>query len=128
MTRAQTRLTIRIDLENGVSIGPGKIALLEAIDREGSIAAAARALAMSYARAWRLAAAVERDFARPVLSRGSGGSTGGGTSLTPFGQSLVRRYRRIEATAQAETQADAAALAAELAEDGGGARRPLTRP
>ena len=44
-------LSLRIDLPQG-RIGPGKIALLEAISREGSISAAGRALGMSYKRAW----------------------------------------------------------------------------
>jgi len=46
-------LSLRIDLPQG-RIGPGKIALLEAIGREGSISAAGRALGMSYKRAWDL--------------------------------------------------------------------------
>jgi molybdenum-dependent DNA-binding transcriptional regulator ModE len=37
-----TRLSIRIDLENGDRIGPGKIVLLEAIRDTGSISAGAR--------------------------------------------------------------------------------------
>jgi len=47
-------LSLRIDLPSG-RIGPGKIDLLEAIDREGSISAAGRALGMSYKRCppWR---------------------------------------------------------------------------
>nr|WP_204367249.1 hypothetical protein [Methylobacterium sp. B34] len=34
------------------AIGPGKIALSEAIDRTGSISAAARSLNMTFRRAW----------------------------------------------------------------------------
>ena len=51
---ADTRLSIRIDLGTGDRIGPGKIALLEAIRTTGSISAAARSLKMSYRRAWLL--------------------------------------------------------------------------
>src|SRR5215469_3426938 len=43
---------IRLDLANGHHIGPGKIALLEAIRAKGSIRAAAHHLGMSYRRAW----------------------------------------------------------------------------
>jgi len=46
-------LSLRIDLPQG-RIGPGIIALLEAIGREGSISVAGRALGMSYKRAWDL--------------------------------------------------------------------------
>jgi molybdate transport system regulatory protein len=47
-------LTARIDLDDGRALGPGKIRLLEAIDKTGSISKASRELGMSYARAWRL--------------------------------------------------------------------------
>ena len=49
---AETQVSIRIDLETGSRIGPGKIALLEAISKTGSIRAAARSMDMSYRRAW----------------------------------------------------------------------------
>ena len=42
-----TRLSIRLDLTSGDRIGPGKIALLEAIQATGSISAADRSLGMS---------------------------------------------------------------------------------
>jgi len=51
---AGTHLSIRIDLPSGSRIGPGKIALLEAIQSTGSISAAARSIGMSYRRAWLL--------------------------------------------------------------------------
>jgi molybdenum-dependent DNA-binding transcriptional regulator ModE len=49
---AGNHLSIRLDLSNGKHIGPGKIALLEAIRAEGSILAVARRFGMSYPRAW----------------------------------------------------------------------------
>ena len=51
---AETQVSIRIDLESGGRIGPGKIALLEAIRKTGSITAAAQSMQMSYRRAWLL--------------------------------------------------------------------------
>ena len=47
-------LSLRIDLDSGGRIGPGKIALLEQVATLGSISAAGRALGMSYRRAWEL--------------------------------------------------------------------------
>ncbi len=49
-----TRLTVRLDFDAGRRLGAGKIALLEAIEKTGSISAAGRAHAMSYRRAWLL--------------------------------------------------------------------------
>jgi molybdate transport system regulatory protein len=45
---SETQLSIRIDLETGERIGPGRIALLEAIRKTGSITAAAKSMQMSY--------------------------------------------------------------------------------
>jgi molybdate transport system regulatory protein len=49
-----TRFSIRLDLTGVDRIGPGKIALLEAIRTKGSITAAARHLGMSYRGDWML--------------------------------------------------------------------------
>ncbi len=95
-------LSIRVDLAGG-RLGPGKVALLEAIGREGSISAAARALGMSYRRAWALVEEVNATFAGPAVAASAGGRRGGGAALTPLGAELVAAYRAIE---------DAAATAA----------------
>ena len=57
---AGTHPSIRIDLASGGRIGPGKIALLEAIRSTGSISAAARSIGMSYRRAWLLVEELNR--------------------------------------------------------------------
>ena len=88
-----------------IAIGPGKIDLLEAIARTGSITAAAKALGMSYRRAWLLVDMMNRCFVSPVVAAEVGGPRGGGTRLTLLGEELMRRYRRIE-TAAAQANAD----------------------
>ncbi|MEN0074272.1 winged helix-turn-helix domain-containing protein [Roseicella sp. DB1501] len=92
-------LSLRIDLAQG-RIGPGKIHLLEAIDREGSISAAGRALGMSYKRAWDLVDAVNQVLGTPVVDASPGGYRGGGAVLTDAGRNLVADYRAIERAAQ----------------------------
>jgi molybdate transport system regulatory protein len=96
-----TKLTLRVDFGPGGSIGPGKIRLLEAIRRTGSISQAGRALGMSYRRAWLLIDDMNRCFRLAVISAKPGGSQGGGAALTDFGMELVRDYRGIEAAAAA---------------------------
>lgn len=91
-------LSLRIDLPAG-RIGPGKIALLEAIDREGSISAAGRALGMSYRRAWDLVDALNRILGTPAVEASTGGYRGGGAMLTDAGRNLVADYRAIEKAA-----------------------------
>jgi molybdate transport system regulatory protein len=91
-----TRLSIRIDLENGDRIGPGKIALLEAIRAAGSISAAARTLGMSYRRAWLLVEEINHALREPAVAAETGGRRGGGAIVTPAGEQLVGHYRTIE--------------------------------
>ena len=93
------RLTLRVDLGSGRALGPGKVRLLEAIEKTGSISQAGRALGMSYRRAWLLVDDLNNCFHDAVISAQPGGAHGGGATLTPFGQKLVERYRAIETDA-----------------------------
>jgi len=95
-----TRLTLRVDFGPGRSIGPGKIRLLEAVERTGSISQAGKSLGMSYRRAWLLIDDLNQCFRDAVISAKPGGSRGGGAVLTEFGAELVRDYRAIETAAE----------------------------
>ena len=106
MTMAGAKISIRIDLPNGSRLGPGKIALLEAVRAKQSISAAARDLDMSYRRAWLLIDDLNRAFAEPVVATFPGRSQGPGAMLTPFGARLIDLYRALEAATT-----DAGALA-----------------
>jgi molybdate transport system regulatory protein len=89
-------LSIRLDLASGARIGPGKVAVLEAIAESGSISAAGRALHISYRRTWELVEDLNATLGAPVVQTAAGGSGGGGASLTELGQAVVSRYRAIE--------------------------------
>jgi molybdate transport system regulatory protein len=93
------RLTVRIDFGAARALGPGKIRLLEAIGKTGSISRAGRALGMSYRRAWLLIDDMNRTFRAAVVATQPGGAKGGGAALTPFGVALIETYRAIEAQA-----------------------------
>jgi molybdate transport system regulatory protein len=97
----ETRLTLRVDFGANRSIGPGKVRLLEAVGRTGSIAKAGRELGMSYRRAWLLINDMNLCFKDAVVAAKPGGSRGGGATLTPFGEKLIRDYRAIERKALA---------------------------
>ena len=96
-----THLSIRIDLASGDRIGPGKIALLEAIRSTGSISAAARSIGMSYRKAWLLVEEINQSLREPAVAAEIGGSGGGGAMVTPVGERIVGLYRTIEAQARA---------------------------
>lgn len=109
------KLTLRVDFDSGDRLGPGKVRLLELIGETGSIAAAGRAMGMSYRRAWLLVESVNAGFAeRSVLTR-PGGSGGGGAALTEFGRSLISHYRAMESKAEAATRSHMKALEAAAA-------------
>ncbi len=108
-TTSSGLLSLRIDRPQG-RIGPGKIDLLEAIDREGSISAAGRALGMSYKRAWDLVGALNRLLGQAAVEASPGGPGGGGARLTEAGRSLVADYRAIERAAQRAAEPRLAAL------------------
>jgi molybdate transport system regulatory protein len=94
-----TRLTLRLDFETGQRLGPGKVALLEAIGRTGSIAAAGREFGMAYRRAWLLTDELNRTFKEPLIEAKGGGRKGGGAVLTDLGERVVSLYRAAEGKA-----------------------------
>lgn len=113
-TRSLPSLSVRIDLDASDRIGPGKILLLENIDACGSISAAGRAMDMSYKRAWDLVDEINRICRQPAVERQTGGKNGGGAVLTPFGVSLVARYRKIERDAATAVKKELAALQSDI--------------
>lgn len=115
-------LSLRIHLTMDRGIGPGKIELLEAIEACGSITAAGRAIGMSYKRAWDLVDELNHICACKAVAQRIGGRNGGGTVLTPFGASLVARYRKIERVATLAVQQDLL----ELQSDIGPIQKPRT--
>lgn len=102
---------IRLLIGAATALGPGKVALLEAIGRTGSISAAARELGMSYRRAWLLVDTINDRFTAELVSTATGGKGGGGARLTATGIEVLRRYRAMEAKAQASIARDLAEFA-----------------
>jgi molybdate transport system regulatory protein len=91
------KLKIMLFCGEVTAMGPGKAELLEAIDREGSISAGARAMGMSYRRAWMLVDTMNRCWTEPVVETVVGGGARGGARLTAFGRRLLNAYRELDA-------------------------------
>ena len=109
------RFRLRINKGEEIAVGPGKVALLEAIVETGSITAAAKHLGMSYRRAWLLVDDMNRCFKKPVVDSAKGGKEGGGTVVTATGQQVITLYRGIEAQALKAGARDLAKLTKLLA-------------
>lgn len=110
-----TRTTIRLDFDNDHRLGPGKIALLEAIGRTGSISAAGREFGMAYRRAWLLVDDINHMFTAPLVVTREGGKNGGGASLSELGGKVVQLYRSAERKIHTSAAAEIAALEQALA-------------
>lgn len=116
---APARFSFRVELPRG-RLGHGKIELLEHVARTGSLAAASRAMNMSYRRAWELLTLLNAMFGQAVAVTHPGRNTTGATEVTPFGRRLIVTYRRLE-----EQMAKAAFSAIEQLDKP--ARRPIAR-
>lgn len=103
---------MRIVLDDGVVIGPGKADLLAAIDECGSIAAAGRSMNMSYHRAWSLVDELNGLFREPLVELSRGGNRRGGATLTDTGRFVLERYRGIEAATADSCREELRALSA----------------
>lgn len=90
------RLLYKLWLDyRGRAFGDGPARLLDGVERSGSLRKAAHELGMSYNKAWRILHAAEQRLGFPLLDRSVGGSSGGGSQLTPEGKDLLRRYRAL---------------------------------
>ncbi len=99
-------LRLRIRLGDAIAMGPGKADLLGAIDAHGSISAAARAIGMSYRRAWLLVEEMNGCFAAPLVET----RPGAGAQLSEDARTVLAAYRRAEAAAVAAAEQELAVL------------------
>lgn len=93
------QLWLRIRFANGDFLGPGKAELLDRIAETGSIAAAARAMGMSYKRAWSMIETLNAMFDQPLVTSARGGPGKGGAVLTPRGTAVLAAYRSVQRAA-----------------------------
>jgi len=111
------KISLRIYRGKEIAMGPGKADLLEAITREGSISAGARALGMSYRRAWLLVDTMNRCWNGLLVATTPGASHGGGARVTPLGEDVLARYRTLQKSVGTVAGAEGAGLEALLRED-----------
>lgn len=91
----------RIYLNREIVLGPGKADLLEQIAQTGSISEAARRMKMSYNRAWLHVKIMNDNFSKPLVTSSRGGDDGGGASLTPLGEKVLRLYKLLNEESEA---------------------------
>jgi molybdate transport system regulatory protein len=84
----------------GRAFGDGPARLLAGVEHYGSLRKAAQELGMSYNKAWRIVHAAEQRLGFPLLDRSVGGSSGGGSNITPEARDLMQRYQAVAADAE----------------------------
>jgi molybdate transport system regulatory protein len=92
-----------------VTVDETDVALLGAIDTEGSLNAAAEALGRSYSRAHNRLTDLEAALG-PLVERERGGSGGGGSALTNDARALLARFARIRAVLDGAASAEEVVL------------------
>ena len=87
---------IWIEGPEGAFLGVGRVALLENIRDTGSITGAAKALKMSYRRAWELVESMNRQAGAPLVAASTGGRGGGGATLTEAGEAAIALFMELD--------------------------------
>ncbi len=93
----QIYVKVILEDQDGVFfMGSGLVALLEGIDRNRSVRAAAREMSLSYPKALRMIRTVESGLGTDIVTRRKGGHERGGAELTPQGKVFLRRFERLQ--------------------------------
>jgi len=91
------------DEEGNVIFGAGRLRILKAIKRNGSIHAAAKDLKIGYRAVWARIHATEERLGIKLLEKKIGGASGGGSELTPLAEFLIDQFTIIQNRIEKET-------------------------
>ena len=86
---------IWIEADENVLLGEGRVKLLKAIDKNGSLSKAAKSINLSYKKAWTMIDCVNKSAKKPVTESSIGGKGGGGATLTEYGKELIKAFDEI---------------------------------
>jgi molybdate transport system regulatory protein len=107
--RIQFRHWVYID--DAKFFGPGRVELLELIQETGSIMKAAKAMGMSYKKAWAMVDHMNTFGQKPYVITHKGGQQGGGTELTETGKKVIDAYKKLNKKLQLVVEAESELLA-----------------
>ena len=92
MTMYDLKLRIWLEKDGRFIVSEGRAELLRKIKESGSLSEAAKEMGMSYRHAWGVVHRVSQNAGGDVVHSARGGKRGGLTSLTPFGEEVLREY------------------------------------
>jgi len=89
------KVVCKIWLDNcGKAFGEGPCELLKRVKETSSLHEAAQQMGMSYSKAWNLIQTMEKRLGFTLLDKKIGGTSGGGSQVTPEGNEFMKRYER----------------------------------
>jgi len=91
--RIKSRIWITTD--DGTFLGDGRITLLKEIGEHGSISKAAKAMKMSYKKAWELVNSMNNQSKEILVHPKTGGKNGGGSELSEAGKRAIKLFNEI---------------------------------
>lgn len=97
MDKSSLKVKSRIWIEDpkGTFFGEGRMNLLIAVEKYGSINKAAKSMKMSYLKAWKLIDSMNKSSDKLLVSKASGGKGGGGTILTEEGKKAIALFQQL---------------------------------
>jgi molybdate transport system regulatory protein len=93
--RIRPRVKVWFEAEGGYSFGFGLIAILQAVDRAGSIKRAAGDLGQSYRHIWGRIKAAEQALGEPLVETQVGGQGSNRSGLTDSARRLIADFLAI---------------------------------
>jgi len=90
--------------DDDVALSRWRLELLEAVERTGSISAAAQAMNIQYRLAWNRIHEVEERLGMPLVQTTVGGRGGGGAQLTPEARIIIQHLHEMFAAIDASVQ------------------------
>ncbi len=91
---------IWIEGKNGTFLAEGRIILLKQIIESGSISTAAKAMKMSYKKAWEIIDGMNKEARKPLIIKVIGGKGGGGTQVTDEGLKVIQLFEKLNKNCQ----------------------------
>lgn len=88
----ELKLRIWLERDGRFIMSEGRAKLLRMVKDTGSLSKAAKEMGMSYRHAWGIVHRISQSAGGEVVKSVRGGKEGGLTTLTPFGEELLREY------------------------------------
>ena len=100
------KLKIWLERDGRFVISDGRAKLLRKVKDTGSLSKAAKEMGMSYRHAWGVLHRIAQNAGGEVVKSLRGGTKGGVTTLTPFGEEILREYENKVASLQSQFEND----------------------